>query len=97
MPCRERREEERGERKREGREKKRKVNDLTHFKLKNFNGNSKNFEHESCSKFKFLQLSFQAKIHLSNDLKVKNSNSSLNENPLNPLFFGVFSKFHVVT
>jgi len=54
------------------------------------------FEHEICSKFKILQLSFQAKIHLSNDLKVKNSNLNLNENPLNPLFFGVFSKFHVV-
>jgi hypothetical protein len=70
VPCRERREEERGERKREEREKKRKVNDLTRFKLKNVNGNSKNFEHESCSKFKFLQLSFQSKLHLSNDLKV---------------------------
>ena len=34
-----------GEREREKREKKRKVNDLTRFKLKNFNGNSKNGEH----------------------------------------------------
>jgi len=55
---------------RKGEREKKKVNDLTHFKLKNFNGNSKNFEHESCSKFKFLQLSFQSKLHLSNDLKV---------------------------
>jgi len=31
---------------------------------------TKKFEHESCSKFKILQLSFQAKIHLSNNLKV---------------------------
>ena len=43
---------------------------LTHDFLKNFHGNSKKFEHGSCSKFKILQLSFQAKIHLSNDLKV---------------------------
>ena len=92
VPCLECREEERGERKREEREK-RKVNDLTRFKLKNFNGNSKNFEHESCSKFKFLQLSFQAKLHLSNNLKVLTLNASL----MNPLFFGVISKFHVIT
>ena len=70
---------------------------LTRDFLKIFHGNSKKFEHKSCSKFKFLQLSFQAKLRLSNDLKVKNLNSSLNENPLNPLLFGVFSKFHVVT
>ena len=63
---------------------------LTRDFLNIFHGNSKKFEHESCSKFNFLQLSFQAKIHLSNDLKVKNLKSSLNENPLNPLFFGVF-------
>ena len=43
---------------------------LTRDFLKIFHGSSKKFEHESCSKFKFLQLSFQAKIHLSNDLKV---------------------------
>jgi len=38
--------------------------------LKIFHGNSKKFEHKSCSKFKILQLSFQARTHLSNDLKV---------------------------
>ena len=59
----------------EGREKRekereREVNVLTRDFLKIFHGNSKKFEHESCSKFKFLQLSFQDKIHLSNDLKV---------------------------
>ena len=43
---------------------------LTHDFLKIFHRNSKKFEHESCSKFKILQLSFEAKIHLSNDLKV---------------------------
>ena len=86
-------ERERGERKRE----KERVNVLTQGFLKIFHGNSKNFEHESYSKFNFLQLSFQEKIRLSNDLKVKNVNSSLNENPLNPVFFGVFTKFHVVT
>ena len=63
-----RREGERG-REREGREKER-VNVLTCVFLKIFHGNSKNFEHESCSKFKILQLSFQVKLHLSNDLKV---------------------------
>ena len=82
----------------EGREKRekereREVNVLTRDFLKIFHGNSKKFEHESCSKFKFLQLLFQDKIRLSNDLKVKNLNSSL----MNPLFLGVFSKFHVVT
>ena len=66
---------------------------LTRDFLKIFHGNSKKVEHENCSKFKFLQLYFQAKIHLSNDLKVKNLNSSL----MNPLFLGVFSKFHVIT
>ena len=81
---------------REGREKER-VNVLTCVFLKIFHGNSKNFEHESCSKFKILQLSFQVKLHLSNNLKVNNLKSSLNEKPLNPLFFGVFTKFHVVT
>jgi hypothetical protein len=58
-----------GREKREWREKER-VNPLTCSKLKIFHGNSKNFEHKSCSKFKFLQLSFQAKLRLSNDLKV---------------------------
>ena len=48
---------ERGERERERREGE-KVSGLTWFKLKIFNGNSKNFEHESCSKLNFLQLSF---------------------------------------
>ena len=48
---------ERGEREREWREGE-KVSGLTWFKLKIFNGNSKNFEHESCSKLNFLQLSF---------------------------------------
>ena len=81
---------------REGREKER-VNVLTCVFLKIFHGNSKNFEHKSCSRFKFLQLSFQVKLHLSNNLKVNNLKSSLNEKPLNPLFYRVFSKFHVVT
>ena len=89
-PC-ARREEERGERERG--ERKREVNGLTRFKLKIFNWNSKKFEYKSCSKFKFLQLSFQAKLRFSNDLKVKNLNSSL----MNPQFLGVFSKFPIVT
>ena len=38
--------------------------------LKIFNGSSKNFEYESCSKFKTLQLSFQAQTHLNPTLKV---------------------------
>ena len=84
-------------REKESRERKREVNVLTRDFLKFFHGNSKNFEHESCSKFKILQLSFQVKLHLSNNLKVNNLKSSLNEKPLNPLFFGVFSKFHIVT
>jgi len=84
-------------REKESRERKREANVLTRDFLKIFHGNSKKFENESCSKFKFLQLFFQAKIHLSNDLKVKNLKSSLNEKPPNPLFFVVFSKFHVVT
>ena len=48
---------ERGEREREWREGE-KVSGLTWFKLKIFNGNSKNFEHESCSKLNFPPLSF---------------------------------------
>ena len=43
---------------------------LTRDFLKIFHGNSKKFEHESRPKLKILQFSFQAKIHLSNDLKV---------------------------
>ena len=74
-------------------ERRERERELTLIFLKIFNGSSKKFEYESCSKFKFLQLSFQAKLRLSNDLKVKNLNSSL----MNPLFLGVFSKFHVVT
>ena len=58
----------RGERRE--RKKEREVNMLTRDFLQIFHGNSKKFEHESSSKFKFLQLSFQAKIHLSNDLNV---------------------------
>ena len=65
-----RREEDRG-REKESRERKREVNVLTRNFLKIFHGNLKKFEHESCSKFKFLRLSFQAKLRLSNDLKVK--------------------------
>jgi len=34
------------------------------FFLKFFNGSSKKFEYESCSKFKILQLSFMAQTHL---------------------------------
>ena len=50
----------RGERGREkeSRERKREVNVLTRNFLKIFHGNSKKFEHKSCSKFKCLQLSF---------------------------------------
>ena len=81
----------RGERRE--RKKEREVNVLTRDFLKIFHGNSKKFEHESFSKFKFLQLSFQDKIHLSNDLKVKNLKSSLNENPINPLFSGFSPNF----
>ena len=78
-----------GKGEREGREKER-VNVLTCVFLKIFHGNSKNFEHESCSKFKFLQLSFQVKLHLSNNLKVKNLKSSLNEKPPKPTVFRGF-------
>ena len=66
-------------------------------KLKIFELNLKSFEYQSCSSCQNLQLWFQTFSHLRLGLKVKNSNSSSNENPLNLLFFGVFSKFHVVT
>ena len=41
------------------------------FFLKFFNGSSKKFEYESCSKFKILKLSFQAFFSLKLHLKVK--------------------------
>ena len=66
-------------------------------KLKIFELNLKSFEYQSCSSCQNIQLWFQTFSHLRLGLKVKNSNSSLNENPLNLLFFGFFSKFHVVT
>ena len=66
-------------------------------KLKIFELNLKSFEYQSCSSYQNLQFWFQTFSHLRLGLKVKNSNSSLNENPLNLLFFGFFSKFHVVT
>ena len=44
-----------------GRERER---ELTLIFLKIFNGSLKKFEYESCSKFKILQLSFQAQTHL---------------------------------
>ena len=66
-------------------------------KLKIFELNLKSFEFQSCSSCHNLQLWFQMFSHLRLGLKFKNSNSSLNENPLNLLFFGFFSKFHVVT
>ena len=66
-------------------------------KLKIFELNLKCFEYQSCSSCHNLQLWFQTFSHLRLGLKVKNSNSSSNVNPLNLLFFGVFSKFHVVT
>ena len=66
-------------------------------KLKIFELNLKSFEYQSCSLCRNLQLWFQTFSHLRLGLKVKNSNSSLNENPINLLFFGFFSKFHVVT
>ena len=59
----------RGERRERKKERERSTC-LTREFLKIFHGNSKMFEHEICSKFKILQLSFQAKIHLSNDLKI---------------------------
>ena len=61
-----------GERERVERE--REVRELTLNFLKIFNGSSKKFEYKSCSKFKILQLSFQAHFHLKLHLKVKNSN-----------------------
>ena len=57
-------------RKREERDE-REVRELTLIFLKNFNESSKNFEYESCSKFKILQLSFQAQTHMKLRLKVK--------------------------
>ena len=58
--------------------------------FKVFGVSIKNFEHESCSKFKFLQLSFQVKLHLSNNLKVNNLKSSLNEKTPKPTVFRGF-------
>ena len=55
-------------------ERRRRERELTLIFLKIFNGSSKKFEYESCSKFKILQLSFQAYFHLKLRLKVKNSN-----------------------
>ena len=82
---------------REKREKERKDRELTLNVLKIFNGSSKKFEYESCSKFKILQLSFQAHFHLKLHLKVINSNLKAKEITLNTLFFEFFSKFCVLT
>ena len=71
----------------------RKVRELTLNFLKIFNGSSKKFEYESFSKFKILQLSFQAHFHLRFALKVTNSNLNAKEITLNTLFFEFFSKF----
>ena len=79
------------------RERKRERARFDRGKLKIFELNLKSFEYQSCSSCQNLQLWFQTFSHLRLGLKVKNSNSSLNENPLNLLFFRVFSKFHVVT
>ena len=80
-----------------GREKERERARFDRGKLKIFELNLKSFEYQSCSSCQNLQLWFQTFSQLRLGLKVKNSNSSLNENPLNLLFFGFFSKFHVVT
>ena len=50
----------------------------------------KKFEYESCSKFKILQLSFQAHFHLKLRLKVKNSNSNAKENYPKHIVFRIF-------
>ena len=72
LKCLRARTEQRGESQR-GRERGERERESQYFGLiqtQIFHGNSKNFEHESCSKFNFLQLSFQAKLRLSNDSKV---------------------------
>ena len=80
-----------------GREKERERARFDRGKLKIFELNLKSFEYQSCSSCQNLQFWFKTFSHLRLGLKVKNSKSSLNENPLNLLFFVVFSKFHVVT
>ena len=82
---------------REKREKEREVRELTLNFLKIFNWSSKKFEYESFSKFKILQLSFQAHFHLRFGLKVTNSNLNAKEITLNTSFFEFFSKFCVLT
>ena len=52
-----------GSRAEEG-ERRERERELTLIFLKIFNGSSKKFEYESCSKFKILQISFQAQTHL---------------------------------
>ena len=68
------------------RERESEVRELTLNFLKIFNGSSKKFEYESFSKFKILQLSFQAHFHLRFGLKVTNSNLNAKENTLYTLF-----------
>ena len=76
---------------REGeREKERKVRELSLKFLKIFNGNFKNFEYESCSKCRNLQLLFQAFPHLRFRLKVTNSNLNAKENHPIHIVFRIF-------
>ena len=56
--------------KREWEERDEGVNESDSEIVKIFNWNVKKFEYESCSKFKSLQLSFQAQTHLNPTLKV---------------------------
>ena len=59
-------------------------------KLKIFELILKSFEYQSCSSCQNLQFWFQTFSHLRLGLKVKNSNSSLNEKPPKPTIFRVF-------
>ena len=96
-PCaREAGKQEEGERRE--RERVERERDLTLSFLEIFHMNSKISKNKSCSKFKILQLSFQAHFHLKLRLKVKNSNLNAKEKiTLNTLFFEFFSKFCVLT
>ena len=80
-----------------GRERESEVRELTLNFLKIFNGSSKNFEHESCSKRRNLQLLFHPFSHLRFCLKVTNSNLNAKEITLYTLFFEFLSKFCVLT
>ena len=68
----------------EGREKREKERERARFdrgKLKSFELNLKSFEYQNYSSCHNLQLWFQTFSHLRLGLKVKISNSSLNETP----------------